>query len=117
MLFVYGLVFYPLVKLDNAATDYILNLIVSTAYLSLALGLFNLIPLPPLDGSKILFSFLSNGSYYKLMRYERYGMIILFAIMATDALGSKLTYVTEFIFDKLFVIAEFSFNIITRIIN
>ena len=48
-----------------------------TAYLSTALALFNIIPIPPLDGSKVLYSFVSDRTYTKLMYYERYGMIIL----------------------------------------
>ena len=39
---------------------------------NLGLGLFNLLPLPPLDGSRILFAFLPDRYYYAAMRYERY---------------------------------------------
>lgn len=39
--------------------------------LNLGLGLFNLIPLPPLDGSRILFAFLPARLYFSVMRYER----------------------------------------------
>lgn len=47
------------------------------APLSVGLGLFNLLPIPPLDGSKILAVFLPDRAYYKLMRYERYGILVL----------------------------------------
>ena len=50
------------------------------APLSIGLGLFNLIPIPPLDGSKILGAFLSDRAYFTLMRYERYGMLVLLAL-------------------------------------
>lgn len=52
------------------------------AILNVALAIFNMLPIPPLDGSKILFSLLPERLYYKLMRYERFGMIALLAIMA-----------------------------------
>ena len=52
-----------------------------TAYMSIGLGLFNLIPISPLDGSKVLFSFLPDPAYMTLMRYEKYGMALLFVLV------------------------------------
>ncbi len=49
--------------------------------MSVGLGLFNLIPISPLDGSKVLFAFLPDSAYDKLMRYEKYGMILLFVLV------------------------------------
>ncbi len=46
-------------------------------YINLGLGLFNLIPIPPLDGSKILNAILPQRLYFKIMEYERYGFILL----------------------------------------
>ncbi|MBD5161047.1 MAG: site-2 protease family protein [Oscillibacter sp.] len=63
----------------------------NTAVLSIGLGLFNLIPIPPLDGSKALFSLLPERAYYTLMRYERYGMVILLLIVWLDIGGSSLS--------------------------
>ncbi|MCL2248471.1 MAG: site-2 protease family protein [Oscillospiraceae bacterium] len=57
------------------------QIIIRMAILNVALAIFNMLPMPPLDGSKILFSVLPENLYYKLMRYERYGMIVLLAIM------------------------------------
>lgn len=39
---------------------------------NLSLMLFNLIPIPPLDGSKVLGAFLPSSVYYKMLQYERY---------------------------------------------
>ena len=50
------------------------------APLSVGLGLFNLIPISPLDGSKVLGAFLPDRAYFTLMRYERYGMLVLLAL-------------------------------------
>lgn len=55
--------------------------------LSVGLGTFNLIPIPPLDGSKVLFSFLPDMAYFKLMYYERYGMLLLLALAFIGAGG------------------------------
>ncbi len=49
--------------------------------INLGLGLFNLIPIPPLDGSKILNAVLPQHLYFKIMEYERYGFIILIILI------------------------------------
>jgi Zn-dependent protease len=45
--------------------------------LSVGLGLFNLIPIPPLDGSKVAAVLLPDRIYIPLMRYERFGILLL----------------------------------------
>jgi len=51
-------------------------------FLNLLLAIFNLIPVPPLDGSKILINFLPERARYKILSIEKYGMfIILFLLM------------------------------------
>lgn len=78
------------------------KLLLTMAYLSIAFAIFNIIPVPPLDGSKVLFSFLSERTYYKLMRYERYGMVILVALVWTGILGTPLSNATEFIYSIMY---------------
>ena len=63
-----------------------------TAILSAGLAVFNLFPIPPLDGSKVLFALLPDAAYEKLMRYERYGMILLMVLLATDVLDTPLLW-------------------------
>ena len=89
-LFIYGLLYIPLQL--SAAGQYILQMIMITAYISLGLAVFNFIPVPPLDGSKVLFSLMSDEKYYKLMRYERYGTIIMILLVATGVLGKPPSY-------------------------
>ncbi len=48
---------------------------------SIGLGLFNLIPIPPLDGSKIVGLLLPDRVYYRVLRYERYGMFLLIVLI------------------------------------
>ena len=82
---------------DSSFSLGIFEFLLSTAILSIGLGLFNLIPIPPLDGSKVLFSFLPEKAYLLLMRYERFGMILLMAIIwlniGDDYLSSAISAV------------------------
>lgn len=75
----------------NAVTVWVFSFLTGTAVLSIGLGLFNLAPIPPLDGSKVLFSVLPERAYYMLMRYERYGMAVLLLIVWLDIGGSYLS--------------------------
>jgi len=63
-------------------------------FVNLGLGTFNLIPLPPLDGSRILFSFLPDRYYFSIMRYERYialGLMILVLLGANFGFLNKIS--------------------------
>jgi Zn-dependent protease len=67
---------------------------------NLALGIFNLVPIPPLDGSKILFSFLPESLASKLYSYEQYSLIILLIFVL-------------FFADYLYPVLAFSFHLTT----
>ena len=86
------------------STSFALSLfefLLSTAILSIGLGLFNLVPIPPLDGSKILFSVLPKRAYDTLLRFERYGMILLMAIIWLDLGGEYLSKAIETVYYRM----------------
>ncbi len=62
-------------------------------------GIFNLIPLPPLDGSHVLVQLLPRDMAYKLAGLERYSFIILIAIMMTPILGYILVPMQRLVLD------------------
>ena len=82
----------------GSATLALFEFLLSTAILSIGLGLFNLVPIPPLDGSKVLFSVLPERMYYTLMRFERYGMILLMAIIWLDLGGDYLSNAIKMVY-------------------
>ena len=73
--------------------------LLETAILSIGLGVFNLIPIPPLDGSKVLFSVLPDRAYRFVLRYERIGMLLLWALVFAGVGGSVMDRVIYFVFD------------------
>ena len=111
MLALFGLLTKPLGS-GSQAGEIVLDMIERTAYLSVALAIFNFIPIPPLDGSKVLFSLLPDDVYYKLMRYERYGMIILILILTTNVFDASIGRLTFSLFEQLFKIAQAVYNLV-----
>lgn len=77
----------------------ILVFLLMVAVLSIGLGLFNLVPIPPLDGSKVLFAVLPDRAYDWLMRNERYGMLLLFALVFFDVGSNALSKTIQWVFD------------------
>lgn len=71
------------------------------ALVNIGLGLFNLIPIPPLDGSKILAEFLSFNAKLKYLQFERYGWIVLFLLIYFGNLSRYLSIALEFVFNGM----------------
>ena len=65
--------------------------LLTAAPLSVGLGLFNLLPIPPLDGSKVLAAALPDRAYGTLMRYERIGILVLLALSFTGVTGGLIS--------------------------
>lgn len=67
------------------------------ALINAGLGLFNLIPIPPLDGSRVVGLFLPDRLYYRLMDLERYGFWILAAVLLVGNYVPQLDFVGRFL--------------------
>lgn len=67
--------------------------------LNLGLGIFNLVPIPPLDGSKILFSFLPASFSSVIFKFEQYSLILLliFIVFFADYLFPIFSYLFTFL--------------------
>ena len=77
-------------------------LLYTLAPLSVGLGLFNLLPIPPLDGSKVLGALLPDTTYFQLMRYERYGMLLLLALSYFGVTGNLISGAIQSVYLGLF---------------
>ena len=72
------------------------------AQLNIGLFLFNLIPLPPLDGSRILYAFVPQAVRDLMDQIEPYGLFIIFALVALGGFGGVLSGAYEFLMNALF---------------
>lgn len=86
---------------------YILTLLYVTTSINLGLGVFNLIPVPPLDGSKVLNAVLPSDKYFAYMKYENYGQIIILILLFTGLLTQPLSYFISRIMDGMLNMVAF----------
>lgn len=59
--------------------------------INLVLAIFNLIPIPPLDGSKIIYSLIPRRAYYFYSKIEPYGFMIILLLIISGILGSLIS--------------------------
>lgn len=82
-------------------SDFVFELFMNIFWFNIVLGVFNLIPIPPLDGSKLLFSFLPPKYEYYLIKYEKYGYILLLLLIMTDNLDKILIPMVNFMINLI----------------
>ena len=76
---------------SNVLFTVLVQFFIYVEIISAGLAVFNVFPIPPLDGSKVLFALLSDRAYLKLMRYERYGMGLLMLLLVTGLIDAPLS--------------------------
>lgn len=76
-------------------------------YLNITLAIFNLIPVPPLDGSRIFYVFLKPKWYFGIMKYERYIMFALMLCLITGIVSLPLGALSDLIFNGMLSIVRF----------
>lgn len=95
---VFGIIIRLTSGMDLQPSFYFITSII--VVMNLALAIFNLVPIPPLDGSKILFSLLPKRAFSFILAYEQYSLILLLVFIV-------------FFSDYLYPILSFFFHLLT----
>jgi Zn-dependent protease len=98
-------------KTGNEVMAYMGIFFLYAASININLAVFNLLPVPPLDGSRLATALLPSKYYYKIMQYERYIMIGLMALLFLNVLDGPLYAISDFVFSGLNEIASFPLEI------
>jgi len=101
---------HPMVP-NTASANLIYNIVYAMIQygvtINLGLGVFNLIPVPPLDGSKVLFAILPHRYYNFILKYEQYGMFILVVLLFTNVISNIMTPCIIFLYQFMAMIIDF----------
>lgn len=81
------------------------------AVVNINLAVFNLLPIPPLDGSRILQLLIPAKYYYKFLEYERYIVIVVFILILTGVLTTPLSIISSVIINLFTKIASLPFGL------
>ena len=115
--FIFTLIYFAIYKFAGAiiytsTIGYIvMQMIMGIITINIGLGIFNLIPLPPLDGSKVIKPFLSYNLKTWFENHEGIFYVIFIALWITGIAGIIISPIIEFIFDQLITLGAFIFKV------
>ena len=109
LLFIYNALYYFGSANGNVLMTYMGLFFFYAAVINVNLAVFNLLPIPPLDGSRLMTALLPSKYYYKIMQYERYIMIGLFVLLFTGILSTPLSFLSGAVLSLLDAVASIPF--------
>ena len=110
ILAVIAILFLKLVVMFMPNSITLMKVLFYTIFINAFLAIFNLMPIPPLDGSKILVRFLPPNLAAKYMSLERYGLLIVIILIVTGIFSKIVTPIATFVFSLILTFIGGSFN-------
>ncbi len=110
-LLIFNVVNYFLFDISYSIMIYVLLFFYQFALINISLAVFNLLPIPPLDGAKVLGVILPSRIYFKVMQYERYIAIALLALLYLGVLSYPLSMLSSLIFSGVSWLADLPFQL------
>lgn len=107
---VWGYYIFARVGAGNSFLYAVAMFFLYAAQINVMLAVFNLLPIPPLDGSKIIAAVLPDKVYYKYMMYERYIMIALMVLLFIGVLDTPISYLTSILMRFISIIPALVFG-------
>jgi Zn-dependent protease len=108
-----SLIFYKIsiILLTNGVLGenfvFLIQLFSIATIINISLAIFNLLPIPPLDGSRIATYFMPERLYFKIMQYEQYVFLALIALIYIGVLNGPLRFLTQIIYKLLDLLTFF----------
>lgn len=95
----------------NGFTNFVYNVLWYYVVVNISLAVFNLIPMPPLDGSRIVAAFLSDRLMYTYYRYQNLFVMVMFLLLLSGALSGPLATAQTFFANIIFSLARAPFQL------
>ena len=97
---------------QSIAVSFILLFFQFAATVNVSLAVFNMLPIPPLDGSKVIGFLIPSKTYFKILQYERYVMIGLLVLLFTGILNAPIMFISDVLMKIISFIPSLIYNLV-----
>ncbi len=101
---------------DSSTLDMMATVFVYITLINISLAVFNFLPIPPLDGSKIFNAILPEKWYFTIMKYENFIFIALIILVYSGLLDAPLSFLQNKVIDVMLFLTGWVDNIMTLLI-